>query len=191
MALLHVSHPPWLRLVGVGHPTHIFLIFPGHPESWTPLQIPSWGPPLGCNLLHREPGAPHDGTFGRPSVWWLIQTGCVGAYALAFLWKPQGGQMRRTRSPICSYSFTHLSHHISPATNILGAPPTPGPTSLISSLLKKNRNKALYLMHTLLLPSAIFSFFPLAAHSDNYFSLFLCPSLLTAFSSCLLIKNLH
>ena len=28
-------------------------MFPGHPESWTPLQIPSWGPPLGCTLLHR------------------------------------------------------------------------------------------------------------------------------------------
>ena len=27
-------------------------MFPGHPESWTPLQIPSWGPPLGCTLLH-------------------------------------------------------------------------------------------------------------------------------------------
>ena len=25
-----------------------FLIFPGHLEFWIPLQIPSWGPPLGC-----------------------------------------------------------------------------------------------------------------------------------------------
>ena len=28
-------------------------MFPGHPESWTPLQIPSWGPPLGCTLLQQ------------------------------------------------------------------------------------------------------------------------------------------
>ena len=39
-------------LWGWRHPTYIFLIFPGHPESWTPSQIPSWGPPLGCTLLH-------------------------------------------------------------------------------------------------------------------------------------------
>ena len=30
---------------------YIFLIFPGHLEFWTPLQILSWGPPLGCTLL--------------------------------------------------------------------------------------------------------------------------------------------
>ena len=30
---------------------YIFLIFPGHLEFWTPLQIPIWGPPLGCTLL--------------------------------------------------------------------------------------------------------------------------------------------
>ena len=30
---------------------YIFLIFRGHLEFWTPLQIPSWGPPLGCTLL--------------------------------------------------------------------------------------------------------------------------------------------
>ena len=43
--------PPGSGLWGWGHPTYIFLIFPGHPELWTPLQIPSWGPPLGCTLL--------------------------------------------------------------------------------------------------------------------------------------------
>ena len=39
-------------LWGWGHPIYIFLIFPGHLEFWTPLQIPIWGPPLGCTLLH-------------------------------------------------------------------------------------------------------------------------------------------
>ena len=43
--------PPGLGLWGWGHPIHIFLIFPGHLEFRTPLQIPSWGPPLGCTLL--------------------------------------------------------------------------------------------------------------------------------------------
>ena len=46
--------PPGSGLWGWGHPAYIFLIFPGHPESWTPLQIPSWGPPLGCTLLHYD-----------------------------------------------------------------------------------------------------------------------------------------
>ena len=44
--------PPGSGLWGWGHPTYIFLIFPGHLEFWTPLQIPSWGPPPGCTLLH-------------------------------------------------------------------------------------------------------------------------------------------
>ena len=44
--------PPDSGLWGWGHPTYIFLIFSGHPESWTPSQIPSWCPPLGCTLLH-------------------------------------------------------------------------------------------------------------------------------------------
>ena len=26
-------------------------VFLGHLEFWTPLQIPTWGPPLGCTLL--------------------------------------------------------------------------------------------------------------------------------------------
>ena len=43
---------PSSGLWGWGHPIYIFLIFPGHLEFWTPLQIPSWGPPLGCTLLH-------------------------------------------------------------------------------------------------------------------------------------------
>ena len=43
---------PQLRMVGV-RISYIFfpLIFPEHLELWTPLQIPSWGPPLGCTLL--------------------------------------------------------------------------------------------------------------------------------------------
>ena len=45
--------PPGSGLWGWGHPIYIFLIFLGHPESWTPSQIPSWGPPLGCTLLHQ------------------------------------------------------------------------------------------------------------------------------------------
>ena len=44
-----------LRLVGV-RTSYIYifflLIFPGHLEFWTPLQIPSWGPPLVCTLFH-------------------------------------------------------------------------------------------------------------------------------------------
>ena len=53
MALLHASHPQ-IRLVGVrtSYIYIFFLIFPGNLEFWTPLQIPSWGPPLGCTLLH-------------------------------------------------------------------------------------------------------------------------------------------
>ena len=43
--------PPGSGFWGWGHPMYIFLIFPGHLEFWTPLQIPSWGPPLGCTLL--------------------------------------------------------------------------------------------------------------------------------------------
>ena len=46
--------PPGSGLWGWGHPTYIFLIFPGHLEFWTPLQIPSWGPPLGCTLLQND-----------------------------------------------------------------------------------------------------------------------------------------
>ena len=45
---------PQLRLVGVRTSyiyIYTFLIFPGHLEFWTPLQIPIWGPPLGCTLL--------------------------------------------------------------------------------------------------------------------------------------------
>ena len=54
MALLHVSHPQ-LQLVGVRTSyTYIFLIFPGHLELWTPLQIPIWGPLLGCTLLQHD-----------------------------------------------------------------------------------------------------------------------------------------
>ena len=43
--------PPGSGLWGWGHPIYIFLIFPGHLEVWTPLQIPSWGPPVDCTLL--------------------------------------------------------------------------------------------------------------------------------------------
>ena len=43
---------------------YIFLTFPGHFEFWTPLQIPSWGPPLGCTLLQR-------GTPASYLVLWL------------------------------------------------------------------------------------------------------------------------
>ena len=46
--------PPGSGLWEWGHPTYIFLIFPGHLEFWTPLQIPSWVPPLGCTLLHYQ-----------------------------------------------------------------------------------------------------------------------------------------
>ena len=43
---------PQLRLVGVKTSyVFFFLIFPGHLEFWTPLQIPIWGPPLGCTLF--------------------------------------------------------------------------------------------------------------------------------------------
>ena len=43
---------PQLRLVGVRTSyIYFFLIFPGHLELWTPLQIPIWGPSLGCTLL--------------------------------------------------------------------------------------------------------------------------------------------
>ena len=54
--------PPGSGLWGWGHPIHIFLIFPGHPESCTPLQIPSWGPPLGCTLLQFHP-VTYDNSF--------------------------------------------------------------------------------------------------------------------------------
>ena len=43
--------PPGSGLWEWGHPIYFFLIFPGHLEFWTPLQIPSWGPPLGSTLL--------------------------------------------------------------------------------------------------------------------------------------------
>ena len=43
--------PSGSGLWGWGLPIYIFQIFPGHLEFWTPLQIPSWGPPLGCTLL--------------------------------------------------------------------------------------------------------------------------------------------
>ena len=58
MALFHVSHPPGSGLWGWIHPIYIFLIFPGHLELWTPLQIPSWGPPLGCTLLQSLSASP-------------------------------------------------------------------------------------------------------------------------------------
>ena len=51
MALLHVSLSP-AQACGGEDILYIFLIFPGHLEFWTPLQIPIWGPPLGCTLLH-------------------------------------------------------------------------------------------------------------------------------------------
>ena len=55
MALLHVSLP--VAQTGGGEDIlYIFfsLIFPGHPEYWIPLQIPIWGPPLGCTLLQDD-----------------------------------------------------------------------------------------------------------------------------------------
>ena len=43
---------PQVRLVEVRTSyINYFLIFPGHLEFWTLLQIPIWGPPLGCTLL--------------------------------------------------------------------------------------------------------------------------------------------
>ena len=39
-------------LWGWGHAIYFFLIFSGHPEFWTPLQIPTWAPHLGCTLSH-------------------------------------------------------------------------------------------------------------------------------------------
>ena len=45
---------PQLRLVGVRTSYIHILVFPGHLEFWTPLQIPIWGPPLGCVLLHQD-----------------------------------------------------------------------------------------------------------------------------------------
>ena len=44
---------PQLRLVGVrtSYIQIFFLVLSGHLEFWTPLQIPIWGPPLGCTLL--------------------------------------------------------------------------------------------------------------------------------------------
>ena len=42
---------PVLRLVGVRTSYIFFLIFPEHLELGTPLQIPSYGPPLGYTLL--------------------------------------------------------------------------------------------------------------------------------------------
>ena len=55
MALFYCPIPPGSGLWGWGHPICIFLIFPGHLEFCTPLQIPSWSPPLGCTLLHYYP----------------------------------------------------------------------------------------------------------------------------------------
>ena len=45
---------PSSGLWGWGQPIYIFLIFPGHLEFWTPLQIPIWGPPLGCTLFQHS-----------------------------------------------------------------------------------------------------------------------------------------
>ena len=53
--------PPGSGLWGWGHSIYIFLIFPGYLEFWTPLQIPSWGPPLGCLLLQ----------LYNNYVWWI------------------------------------------------------------------------------------------------------------------------
>ena len=55
MTLLQASHP--LAQTCWGEDIlyiFFFLIFPGHLEFWTPLQIPSWGLPLGCTLLQEE-----------------------------------------------------------------------------------------------------------------------------------------
>ena len=47
---------PHLRLVGVrtSYIYIFFLIFPGNLEFWTPLQIPTWLPPLGCTLFQSD-----------------------------------------------------------------------------------------------------------------------------------------
>ena len=78
-------HPiPQLRYVGVRISyIFFFLIFPGHLEFWTPLQIPIWGPPLGCTLLQ------YSSCFD--SIWGVFMTGLAWPECpvLTFICKPQ------------------------------------------------------------------------------------------------------
>ena len=72
---------PSSGLWGWRHPIYIFLIFPGHLEFWTPLQIPIWGPPLGCTLVPKvsshprglcRRGAKTVLIFSRVCIWQLV-----------------------------------------------------------------------------------------------------------------------
>ena len=65
---------PQLRLVGVRTSYVFFLIFPGHLEFWTPLQIPIWGPPLGCTLLHPDWESTSDPMVHRLFIYPLSHT---------------------------------------------------------------------------------------------------------------------
>ena len=65
MALLHVSLSPAQTCGGEDILyIYIFLIFPGHSEFWIPLQIPIWGPHLGCTLLQSGIGTQLEFDYG-------------------------------------------------------------------------------------------------------------------------------
>ena len=70
--------PPGSGLWGSGHLTCIFLIFPGHLPFWTPLQIPVWGPLLGCTLLHRDESRAFGRSLLNRTRGWRGETGLPG-----------------------------------------------------------------------------------------------------------------
>ena len=76
-----------------------FLTFPGHLEFWTPLQIPSWGPPLGCNLFQWGKYF-HHRTYSP--VLCLLRQLCSGGEHREGEWFPSG--------VIMYFSFPRISH---------------------------------------------------------------------------------
>ena len=86
---------------------YIFIIFPGHLEFWTPLQIPSWGPPLGCTLLQSllsdlQPLYNHIKDNGRRSRLLVTASGWkwTSSYLTLGQWYPERG-VQHGGSPSC------------------------------------------------------------------------------------------
>lgn len=154
--------------------------------------------PLPCSnqmgqIQPRVPMAPQEGTFLRPIAWWLGDSSkwaVLMASALEFLWKQQGGEIRRGCSPICQYSLIHhWTTFLQLPTSLAYCQPLL-PLHLFVPCLT-GRNTALYLMHTWLYWALCSPSLWLHIQIIISFSFYIHSSLLISFPPCLLRKDLH
>ena len=82
--------PPGSGLWGVRTSYIHFSNFPGHLEFWTPLQIPSWGPPLGCTLL-QDPSVTGDSLLASRELELWLSMPEVGEKEMNYLFKSYTG----------------------------------------------------------------------------------------------------